>query len=200
MRDHDVDDDRVVPDAGSVRVPLKLMDGRWVAATNDDYRPRYQPRFAVAVSDEIAALRQRTRDRYVKRLENAWRSNKPGLRDAAPAASDAATDRASLEERRRAAAYDAMVRRTCNAWRKPWRDAVPAPHDDPAAALRSHLGEEDEDAAAAREQSYANYLTRLSSAWRTNKAANRMVTGFGPGVVGAGPTGPIGPGPTRSGR
>jgi hypothetical protein len=100
------------------------------------------------------------------------------------------------------AAYDEMCRRLTGAWRTPLRDQLP--HDDPAASMRRHLGEPDDDPTepddldgndiAGVKQARARYLDQLQSAWKTPP---RMVTGFGPNTAPGPNASIVGSGPAR---
>jgi hypothetical protein len=159
MRNEDAyyDDDMVVPDGASVKVPIVLMDGvqRRFAAEN------HQPHFA-ELSDEQQQRRARTRTEYVQQLSDAWRSPATGGKrrkeGTVPSFQDA--------DRRRSAAYDAYVRRLTNAWRD---QDTPEPDDDPDNLMKRHLSTEpDEDTDSRRNAAWEQYRDRLSNAWKTD--------------------------------
>jgi hypothetical protein len=87
-------------------------------------------------------------------------------------------------ERARRAAYDELTKRNAEAYKMRPRDQVPEP-DDP-----DDDPDNNGDDQAKRDRAYAAYKRGLDF------RSNRMVVGSGPAVVGFGPDGPVGPGPT----
>jgi hypothetical protein len=115
-----LDDDDMVPDGGSVKVPIYLMDGvqRSIAANSHGQ-----------LSDELLQLRARTRAAYDQQLTNAWRSPPAG---SSKQANNGNTVKPFIDadpQRRRMAAYDQMCRTMSEAWRPKLRDQEP--DDDP---------------------------------------------------------------------
>jgi hypothetical protein len=128
------DDDDIIPDGGSVRVPMEFMDSTQRAvATGDGQRttvvdglgrpvgPSHSPGFRYASDD--AAVRQRAEAAYAarsQRYEAAWKNN-PNAQPAEPAAPfKLASSVAELEElqRKSEAARQRSIERMENAWKR----------------------------------------------------------------------------------
>jgi hypothetical protein len=154
----DDDDDDEVADGQTLRVPALLMDSANAMLGR-------RPQFA-ALTDAQVAARRDARDEMIKRAEQAWRNPADARRRKPPDDENGngddpdedednlgrEKDRRSVDARAGARdAYHQMVGRLNNAWKTPNRDAVepPAPHDDPVAAMRRHLGGADPRRAAA---------------------------------------------------
>jgi hypothetical protein len=157
MRNEDAyyDDDMVVPDGASVKVPIVLMDGvqRRFAAEN------HQPHFA-ELSDEQQQRRARTRTEYVQQLSDAWRSPATGGNRKEGTVPSSKMPMASLSRVR------CLCRRLTNAWRD---QDTPEPDDDPDNLMKRHLSTEpDEDTESRRNAAWAQYRDRLSNAWKTD--------------------------------
>jgi hypothetical protein len=177
MRKNDLEDedDEVIADGGSVRVPVMLCDARFQLG-DDEMR-------------KIRAATRDARDEYLVGLQSAWRSPAPD-RGKQSAASAAVADCDPV--RGRTAAYDEMVQRACNAWKTPARDFAQPDLSTPPEelALRRHLStESNADIQAKRDRIYKNYVDTLQNAWRT------PIVGAGPGAIGASPR-TAGPGPS----
>jgi hypothetical protein len=158
--------DDEIDDGRTVRVPMLVMDG---------HRPGY-----AQLTDQQVADRERARSDWIKQTTDAWRSPQRDVVDARKRRppdddvddDDEDTDDCSAGRNARDArtaaqdARDAYVRRLCDAWRTPSCDA--AGPDAGTQLLHRHLRgtEEDDNAAAAREKSYAAYKARLERAWR----------------------------------
>src|SRR5262245_10645337 len=70
---HNVDDDETeVPDGGSVKVRMNMMDSMQRRVAFDAYA--HQPGY-VRLTDAQATMRREARDAMIKRAENAWRSD-----------------------------------------------------------------------------------------------------------------------------
>jgi hypothetical protein len=163
FRADDEDMVRIIPDGASTRVPMLLMDGR-------EQQPGYRASDAASGSDlsdfeavlrDAQAAARRSRDAYVKRLTDAWRT--PPWRPGAPARDAAEPSIHSPPEE--------LLRRHLQ--------PAPLPHSDPGAAMAHHLSGPGpgEGAAAQRERdaAYARYVNKLESAWKTSpKAASAI--------------------------
>jgi len=190
---HDVEDDDMIEDGGSVRVPMTMMDAR--------------------LTDAVSARRkaQNVRARWVRSLTDSWKMP-PGqpVSDARRKRDDDDDDDAADGRRRplRGAAdaraisntaYRRMVAGLQDAWRTPSRDAA-LPHEDPAAAMRAHLGGGDDDddendngngngnndnPQARRDSAWNSYKASLGNAWRGPQGIAQPQ----PTKAGAGPSG-----------
>jgi hypothetical protein len=137
------DDDDEIEDGHSVRVPMMIMDGNRVNLSDTVRFEGGQPHFA-RMADTAS-------ESSIEDLESP--RDLDALRDAARAA------------------RDAWIKQTCEAWRTPSRDAAEpdlGSRPEEVMRMRRHLRgtEEEDDAAALREKSYAAYKDRLSNAWR----------------------------------
>jgi hypothetical protein len=126
----DKDDDHIVPDGGSVRVRMQMMDAlqRSVAVgfgtfNARDHQPGYRTALDAGMPPHVRDARARANAAYdamCARLTNAWRT--PG-RDADPDSDGAARLRqhpgADEVEAKRRAARQAYVDQLTNAWRTP---------------------------------------------------------------------------------
>jgi hypothetical protein len=117
------DDDYVLEDGESVKVPVKLMDNA------RDYQPHYGQ-----LTDAQTAMRVRARSEYIKRTCDAWKTAGRVQQDADPSKPDpdaANAVQAQLEtwqgrdpvdiardvERRRRAIHAEFTERLTNAWK-----------------------------------------------------------------------------------
>jgi hypothetical protein len=119
MRRRDVDDDDdVVRDGESVRVPLHLCDRvqRAVVFDGDAHRPHH-----AELTDEVRKLRAETRREYLANLQDAWRT--PHRDAAEPDSSSPPVMRRHLEpdnaQARRDAAWASYRDRLSQAWCDP---------------------------------------------------------------------------------
>jgi hypothetical protein len=162
-----VDDDDIVPDGGSVRRPMLLMDGRRFAVAFDaeNHQPHYgRPTGAV---HDARIVRTAARAAYLRRLTDAWRA--PG-RDANPGGGftcpechgtgidpddDSNTDRC---DRCGGTGYIEAPNNSSSAQRND-----PGHYPDPR--LRTDAAVR--DARAAATASYHAMCARLRDAWRT---------------------------------
>jgi hypothetical protein len=183
-REYDLDDDEMVPDGRSLKVPLALMDSvqRRFAFDANNHRPHFaEPTY------EERTRRQATRDSYIEGLTTAWKRSPRTTEDRKdPNLGSFSDARPQLDaadaQARKNAAYRERNRLLANAWRG---DAAPKPDDDPD-------DDTDNNDQARREKAYSDYVQRLQNSWRAT-------VGAGPGSVGPSP-GSVGPGPTRGGR
>jgi hypothetical protein len=137
----DDDDDEIVPDGGSVRVPMRMMDS---ARRLADHRPG----FRVGDATDRKAVRD-ARTEMIRRAENAWRDarrkrDEEGEDDEDEDETDDARarrwDARAISDARAAAtaAYVARTHRMTDAWRlRPSRDGAGGP--DAEEMLRRHL-------------------------------------------------------------
>jgi hypothetical protein len=200
-----LDDDEMIADGQSLRVPLELCDAkqrsviaklakRWppaISAVNlDDHRPRHG-----VLNDEVRELRRETRDSYLRDLTSAWKTKSAKDDPGAPAAHvvgklERGRDQADTTDamQRCILAREEMIKRAENAWRRTARDfAEPDLGSRPSEWQRHQLEQLDPKAAQARrDEIYRAYVDRLGSAWKT--------VGAGPGNPGPGP-GNVGPRP-----
>jgi hypothetical protein len=171
-----------------------------------------RPGYARPSNDQIAA-RRASRSEMIDASRDAWRSadarKKPPPDD--PDEDDDDDDRTDPRDARASATaeYRRMCSRLTDAWRSPpARDFAepdqgtrpedlalmrrrPLPHDDPAAALRSHLsagpGSDRPDEVAARKaRAYQDYTTELANAWRNPpgvRSPQRSLAGPGPSAL-----------------
>jgi hypothetical protein len=118
------DDDEIVKDGESVRVPVYLMDAtqrRFAAFDADAHRPHH-----AELTDEVRKLRAKTRAEYLAGLRDAWRTPH---RDAAEPDSSSPPEvmRRHLEpdnaHARRNAAWAAYKDQLGRAWRTDLRRA-----------------------------------------------------------------------------
>ena len=159
-RDLYINDDEICEDGQSFRVPLLLCD-----------TARFEPRPLSRLSDLSTADLDRHRPGY--RLSDGEASKSTNLTDL-----DAARDAAQ-------AARDRWIADMCSAWKRPpTHDASepdaaeqllrPAPHDDPVAAMRSHLRTERADESQRRrDAAWNSYKDQLSRAWQQGRANPR---------------------------
>jgi hypothetical protein len=165
------DDDEEIEDGHSVRVPMMIMDGNRVNLSDTVRFEDGQPHFVRAV-DAASEF---------SNFEEVESRDLDALRDAARAA------------------RDQWIERMCDAWRTPPRgardaaepnaaEALPAPHNDPGAALRRHLFGPDDDGAPdpgdvraverqqrERDLAWNRYRDDLQNAWKANpRAAPRI--------------------------
>jgi hypothetical protein len=195
MRRRQRDDDDVMPDGHSLRVPMVMMDSArgHVGYTTDQLR-----------------MRKQARDEYIARMTDAWRSpsshdarsdngelcpmcNGNGYLDPDP---DDDNDDDDSDRRRRTdarsisdaramadASYRSMVRRTERAWQ--FRDAAELsaavdPGEPDAAVMRRHLsGQREPDLGELqrrRDASYDQYVARTSNAWKTGRTDPNAAT------------------------
>jgi hypothetical protein len=156
------DDDEVLADGESVRVPLFLVDTVRLDENDQPHflhgRAMHQPGFRVTdaasssntMPDFDVALRNAqqaaldARQQMIRRAENAWR--RQPTRDAAQ------PDYSTRPEELR-------------------RSAAPAPHENPGAAMAHHLSGpgpgEAEASQRRRDRAYEDYVTRQQEAWKT---------------------------------
>jgi hypothetical protein len=114
LRDRFKTDAEVARDRETLRVPMVLMDSasQLDAAGNQNHNS--------TMTDEQREARAKTRDAYAASLRDAWRSPAASARFTQAGKSicedgaDADPDRARTE----------MVRKTCDAWRRPVHDAA----------------------------------------------------------------------------
>jgi hypothetical protein len=191
-----VPDDEVVEDGHTIHVPLMLCDsmaGR---------RPGY-----AQLTDEQVAQRRAPRDRYIRDLNSAWRMDRKPPDDSDDDPDDDPDDdnndngRGGARPRRRNSedaqvaarkaatlAYDQMVKRAENAWRRPVgpvRDNGD-PDMSSSAETMPHLRIENaDDVQAKRDRIYQDYTTRLSEAWKNPPGVMRPQGA----LTAAGPTG-----------
>jgi hypothetical protein len=138
-RDAYVDDDDMVPDGGSVRRRLILMDGRFA-----DHRPGY--RMGDAADRKVV---RDARDAMIRRAENAWRDARRRRDDDEDDDDELDNnDRRSISDARamamRKASYMAWRARLADAWRmSPTRDGPGGA--DAEELLRRHLGGRDHE-------------------------------------------------------
>ena len=171
------DDDIIVPDGGSVRVRMPMMDSlqrsiaefdaqRRVTVDYRDHRPGFVRVDSPEVRDARAKALQARRE-MIDRAASAWKSLG---RDAA----SVKVPGRNLENPRDAAnaEYDAMCRRLTDAWRGPRHLGG---HDAAQPDLGSRLSDieetPDDNAQARRDRAYQSYCDRIGSAWKTNPAA-----------------------------
>ena len=127
------DDDYVVPDGGSVRTRMVLMDSARFAFDAANHRPGYRSATDSAVRDaQMAALD--ARDAMIERATTAWRKRRRRKEDDGDDDDEVLgsegqnrTDPDQIGESAldaRTASYDAMCVRLATAWRTPGRDAA----------------------------------------------------------------------------
>jgi hypothetical protein len=193
------DDDGIVADGERVSVPLALMD-------SGGDRPGY-----ARPSDDQISTRRSARAAMIRDAEEAWKDARRRKPDPDDPDEDDDDDDDEVNPRdahaSSRAAYDAMCTRLRDAWRTPpTHDFAepdmssrpsdlellrrrPLPHDDPAAAMRSHLSTgpgpafAEPDAQKRRDAAYENYTSELSNAWKHPRHAAAAP----PAILGAGP-------------
>jgi hypothetical protein len=172
MRKNDAyldDDDMVVPDGGSVKVRLELMDAlqRQVASDARNHQPHH-----AELTDKVRQLRAATRGAYVAQLTNAWRM--PG-RDALPEPDDPNNDPTEPDEPDdddtddRERTRSAYLNELQNAWRRPERMVTgfgPTVVGAGPAVVGAGPGGRDAQAIRDRDAAWNEYRARLSNAWR----------------------------------
>jgi hypothetical protein len=205
-----IDDDEIVRDGQSVKVPMTIMDARRsvsfdAAAHQPGYRtdtasyleayrrscadvapPSYRVSDA-AVSDVRAA-----RSAWIEDMTAAWKADArkkkpPDDDDDDDDDGDEPISKSSRSTDPRTVARDAYVKHLTDAWKRtPVRDAaqpdLSTPPDD---LMRRHTSDPNDPAAAQarRDRVYANYRTSLSNAWRSGPGAAPAQTA----IVGVGP-------------
>jgi hypothetical protein len=139
VRSDAYDDDEVVRDGESVRVPVFLMDGvqRRFAFDARDHQPGYRVSDDATVRDAQKAARH-ARDRWVQSLGDAWKrpGRAPGLNEPDADASQPMMRRQSFGDASpddngasmREAAYRQHCNELENAWRSPAGAAAPETH------------------------------------------------------------------------
>jgi hypothetical protein len=161
MRSDVEDDDVMVPDGGSVRVPVMLMD--------------HDPRFSR--STDATAARRAARDArvaWVRSLGDAWRGPAPSRHITQPVTRPTnVRDARALSN----AAYREMCAKLQDAWRTPSRDAAEPNNSSPAEVMRRHLSTEpDDNVQARRDAAWAQYRDQLSNAWRQGRTDPNAAT------------------------
>jgi hypothetical protein len=201
----DADDDVVVPDGGSVRVPLYLQDA---VRFSDDGEPRFmraadaevadamaghRPGYATLSAEQIAA-RRAGRRAMIDRATSAWDARRKPPPDPDEDDDDAPDAPWVPDARKGRAEY---VRRLTDAWRHPVDAAQPdqsTSPDDPALMMRKHLrGNEDDDVVAIKEKAYSDYAANLANAWKNPPG----VAPAAPAILGIGPANKVVERPTR---
>jgi hypothetical protein len=163
-----------VCDAPGYRPPVVP---RYVVNDGQMHRPGYlldhiagrSPTLSAYDSEQVhdaRRLAELSRDRWVSEMTDAWRLpiNDRGMIAREP--DDADDDGGDPE-----AARDAYVRRTQNAYRRPINGRRSGYDDEPAdriEAMRRRVTHEPMDGAALadRDHAYAEYVARISNAWR----------------------------------
>jgi hypothetical protein len=168
--DDALDDYDIIPDGGTIRVPMVVMDGA---------RPR-------SLAD-AQLMRERARVHWIKSLQDVWRAPLDARRSRVAEPDDEPdddddedednrgrerrTDARSIADARAMAsrAYDQMCRRLEQAWRTPARGASQPDTGSSPARDASHL--RTGDAQAKRDDAYQQYVDRLTNAWKTDPNA-----------------------------
>jgi hypothetical protein len=189
VSDDDSDDDaiRIVPDGGTVKTRMLVMDA---------HRPGY-----VELSDEQIAKRQDARQEMIDRATSAWRMDakrkKPPPDDDDGLSTVDKQSRATADARADArASYDSMCARLRDSWKTSSesrnlfsRDAAePDLSTPPSELMRRHTSDPNDpaDVQARRDKAYRGYTTALSEAWRSGPGAapaEHAIVGAGPKSV-----------------
>jgi hypothetical protein len=211
LRDTYVDPE-ICRDGETTRRPLLMMDGDRDASYAHTHmrnpardgtligRPGYG-----VLDDEQIASRREARQEMIDRSTSAWDARKKRPPD--PDEDDDDDDDANDARAGARGAYAGYVQRLRDAWRHPpARDFAqpdqgtrpedlalvrgrPLPHDDPGAALRSHLStgpgsdQPAEGAQARKDRAYSDYTRELSEAWKSPRHATQPA----PAILGIGP-------------
>jgi hypothetical protein len=156
-----LDDEIEVPDGGSVRVNMMLMD---------------HARSTDATAARTAAKNQRLV--WVRSLTDAYKMTPGTPQRSASASSDVCQINdgrrpmltADAARRLSNTAYREMVMKLQSAWRSPSRDAAEPDNSSSAEAMRRHLRAEEEDIAQARrDAAYKEYVRNLGAAWQQGR-------------------------------
>jgi hypothetical protein len=143
--DDDDDDDVIIPDGGRVKVRLDMMDGVQRAVATD----------GLCLHDGMGTPAGHKRG-YVFG-GNAEQRQRDAYDDARRAAHNARSE---------------YVRRLCDAWKTPHKDA--SKPDAAEQLLKRHLGSEpDDNAQARRDGAYRDYVNQLSTAWQRGRTDPR---------------------------
>jgi hypothetical protein len=184
-------DDDIVADGESVRVPMMVMDAMaghrqgYVEMTDEQIamRARARSRWIAEMCDAWRGPLDARRRR--KRRDDDDEPMRPMGSSGQGRTDPDKIGQSALDARRVAnSAYSEMCRKLQDSWRSPpSRDAhepdaserllgrAPAPHDDPMAAMRRHLGDPDDDNPQARRDAAWNaYKDRLSRAYLQGRA------------------------------
>ena len=189
-----IDDDEIVRDGQSVKVPMTIMDSRRPVSFD---AAAHQPGFRSDTASYLEAYRRscadvalpsgRVSDADVRAARSAWiedttsawkadaRKKKPPDDDGDDDDDDDDNRGSSLNRNKQSDSRDDYVKRLTDAWRTPVRDAA-----------QPDMGTRPEDPAAAqarRDRIYADYRTSLSNAWRSGPGAAPAQTA----IVGVGP-------------
>jgi hypothetical protein len=162
-RDAYLDDDDMVPDGGSVRVPMLLTDSRRFAFDAENHRPHYgRPTGAV---HNARIVRTAARDAYLRRLTDAWRTmgrdaNPPQFTCPECRGTGRDPDDDSPDGRCDECGGTGYIEPPLNSARKEAHETFPL-RRSPDTSLRVDARAND-----VRRTAYAEYVKRIQDAWR----------------------------------